>query len=137
MPKKTLRPPAAAPGARNVNVALRDTLYPARALALAATAEWRAVTACPLRYVAGDAFLAGLAALYAGEGAVVYGDAAATPWVDPAALARAGFVVLAERREELPAGVSRSAAFTLRASGAAAGGRTVFFGIVAPQAACR
>ena len=126
------RQPRALDGARRL-----DTLYPAHALAQAATAEWRAATACPLRFVAGDSFLAGLAALYAGEGAVVYGDAASTPWVDPATLARAGFVVLAERREDLPAGVSRQATFTLRAPGAAAGGRTVFFGIVAPRAACR
>ena len=50
-----------------------DTLYPAAGLARAMTAQWRTAVgpACPLRYVSGNVYLAGLAALHAGEGAVV------------------------------------------------------------------
>ena len=96
-----------------------------------------AAAPCLLRYVAGDAYLAGLAALYGGAGAVVYGDAAGTPWVDAASLARDGHVALVYEREQLPAGAARVSAFTLAAARAPHVGRTIYVVVVPPAAPCR
>jgi 4-amino-4-deoxy-L-arabinose transferase-like glycosyltransferase len=108
-----------------------DTLYPARGLARVVAAEWRAASGCPLRYVAGDAYLDG------GGDAVVYDSAAATPWVDAAALARAGHVAVVDAPQHIPAGARRVSAFTLGTVREPRVGKTVYTAVVAPAATCR
>lgn len=73
-----------------------DRIYPARQLAAQVQASWEAATNCPLKYVIGPGFEAGLVSVYSGLYPVVLeaGDFGKSPWVDPADLARRGAVVM-------------------------------------------
>jgi 4-amino-4-deoxy-L-arabinose transferase-like glycosyltransferase len=94
-----------------------DTMYPAQRIADAAFAHWSARTTCPLVYVGGDEFLAGMASVYAPERPVgasparplVYNSPAATPWIAPEALARSGILYIVDEDETLPEGLEPEA----------------------------
>ena len=115
-----------------------DTLYPARGLARAVAAEWQAVAgACPLRYVSGSVYPAGLAALYGGEGAAVYEGPAETPWIDAGRLARDGRVVVADRRADIPAAATRVREYAYGSLREPSAGRSFYIAVVPPSAPCR
>jgi 4-amino-4-deoxy-L-arabinose transferase-like glycosyltransferase len=73
-----------------------DRIWPGRALAQAVVADWKSVTACPLKYVVGPGFAAGLVSVYSGQYPVVLedGDYRKSPWVDRADLERSGAVLI-------------------------------------------
>jgi 4-amino-4-deoxy-L-arabinose transferase-like glycosyltransferase len=75
-----------------------DRIYPANELALQALASWRAVTTCPLKYVAGPGFEAGLVSVYSGAYPQVREEGARmkSPWIDEADFLRSGAIVLAQ-----------------------------------------
>jgi hypothetical protein len=77
-----------------------DRIYPASELASQALASWRAVTGCPLKYVAGPGFEAGLVSVYSGIYPQVLedGGAARSPWIDELDLQRSGAVLLVAGR---------------------------------------
>jgi 4-amino-4-deoxy-L-arabinose transferase-like glycosyltransferase len=71
-----------------------DQWYPAQSLADAVVQDWRRQTNCPLRYVVGPTYEAGMVSVYSGQNPVVYemGDPVRSPWVDAADLKRSGAV---------------------------------------------
>jgi 4-amino-4-deoxy-L-arabinose transferase-like glycosyltransferase len=71
-----------------------DRAYPAKALADIVVADWEKVTACPLKYVVGPSFEAGMISVYSGLSPAVLeeGDFHKSPWVEPKDLARSGAV---------------------------------------------
>jgi hypothetical protein len=75
-----------------------DRIYPASELASQALASWRAVTTCPLKYVAGPGFEAGLVSVYSGAYPQVReeGSRMRSPWIDEADFLRSGAIVLAQ-----------------------------------------
>jgi hypothetical protein len=77
-----------------------DRIYPAAELASQALASWRAVTGCPLKYVAGPGFEAGLVSVYSGlyPQVVEDGGRARSPWIDESDLHRSGAVLLVAGR---------------------------------------
>lgn len=83
-----------------------DTLYPAQRLAGAAVGHWTDSTSCPLKYVSGDGFDAGLVALYSGGRLAVFESEAATPWVLADDIKRRGALYVLAEGDEVPAGVT-------------------------------
>jgi 4-amino-4-deoxy-L-arabinose transferase-like glycosyltransferase len=73
-----------------------DTAYPAQQLALAVRRDWESATTCPLKFVAGPSFEAGLVSVYSGSYAKVLedGDFRKSPWIDPLDMQRDGWVAL-------------------------------------------
>lgn len=90
-----------------------DTMYPARRLARAAVQHWRETTDCPLRYVAGTVFDAGLVSLYSGGRLEVFDTESATPWVRPEELRRRGALYVIDDNDPVPPGVTHVAMFDL------------------------
>lgn len=91
-----------------------DTMYPARRIADAALAHWRARTSCPLNYVGGDVFIAGLVSLYSNAGHPrVYDGPVGTPWIDPGALALDGMLYVVDENDTLPPGLEPPEVFDL------------------------
>lgn len=82
-----------------------DTMYPARRLARTAVAHWAAKTECPLRYVEGSVFDAGLVSLYSGGQVLVFDSDRATPWVRPDELRRDGALFVLDEGDPVPEGV--------------------------------
>lgn len=114
-----------------------DTMYPARRLARAAVAHWSEVTECPLRYVAGDEFDAGLVSLYSDGDLEVFDTEAATPWVRADDLRRRGALYVIDGGDAVPAGVTHVIAFDLvpgNRQGRAP--KTVRLGVQMPEQAC-
>jgi hypothetical protein len=74
----------------------QDVYWPAEDLASRVVADWRAHTACPMRYVVGAPLPAGLVSAYSGLNPVVVedGDISKTPWVSKAAMQEAGYVLI-------------------------------------------
>lgn len=115
-----------------------DTMYPARRLARTAVAHWRETTGCPLRYVAGTVFDAGLVSLYSGGSLEVFDTESATPWVRQDDMRRRGALYVLDDGDQVPAGVTDLVAFHLvpgHAAGASA--RKIRLGILRPAVACR
>ena len=114
-----------------------DTMYPAQRLAHAAIAHWAANTDCPLRYVEGTVFDAGLVALYSGGELEVFDTANATPWVHPSDLRRDGALVVLDQQDAVPPGVSHIVDFDL-VPGDRHGrpAKTIRLGILMPRQAC-
>jgi hypothetical protein len=114
-----------------------DTMYPARRLARSAVAHWSATTACPLRYVAGTVFDAGLVSLYSGGRLQVFDTERATPWISPESLQRHGALYVLDQADAVPAGVSHVVDFDL-APGDRSGrpAKTIKLGVSMPQQAC-
>ena len=73
-----------------------DQFYPAQRLADAVMQSWKQTTPCPLRYVVGGTYEAGMVSVYSGQNPVVFegGSLERSPWVDLADLKRAGAVHL-------------------------------------------
>ena len=115
-----------------------DTVYPAQRMADVAMAEWHKATHCPLHYVAGPSFQAGLVSLYSGGTAVVVEDSSESPWVDPAQMLKEGTLYVVEGDEPLPDGVTAVRTLPLAPPQRAASAvRTITFGIRPPQVPCR
>ena len=115
-----------------------DTMYPARRLARAAVAHWSASTTCPLRYVAGTVFDAGLVSLYSGGQLQVFDSQQATPWVRPEELQHRGAIYVLAEGDGVPAGVTNLVAFDL-VTGDHHGrpAKTIRLGVLLPQQPCR
>jgi 4-amino-4-deoxy-L-arabinose transferase-like glycosyltransferase len=115
-----------------------DTEFPAQRLADAAVARWNAATSCPLRFTAGDPFLAGLVSVYSGlNPAVFYGDES-TPWISARDLAQAGALFAVEARSQLPAGVTVVELFkSVPDEAGRRAARTVYLGVLPPAADCK
>ncbi len=80
----------------------RKAHFPGAMLAQAATGEWHRLTGKPLRYVAGDTWLAGNIGFYSPDRPSVFIDADLTrsPWIDTMALSRAGALLVWSVRRE-------------------------------------
>jgi hypothetical protein len=88
----------------------QDSRYPAQQLADAIRHDWQDDTPCPLAFVVGPPFEAGLVSVYNGGTAAVLedGDFDKSPWISPSELKRMGAVYLAAKPSELPShGVTR------------------------------
>ena len=90
-----------------------DTAYPARRLARTAVAHWAQATKCPLRYVEGSVFDAGLVSLYSGGQVQVFDSERATPWVRTEDLQRDGALFVLDPGDPVPPGVTHLLAFDL------------------------
>ena len=86
-----------------------DTAYPAQQVALAVRNDWSSTTNCPLKFVAGPSFEAGLVSVYSGGHAKVLEDAdfLKSPWIDPIEMQSAGYVMM--QRDVVPGGHAASA----------------------------
>jgi 4-amino-4-deoxy-L-arabinose transferase-like glycosyltransferase len=114
-----------------------DTIYPARRLARAAVSHWRNATSCPLRYVAGTEFDAGLVSLYSGGTLKVFDSARATPWVQPEDVVRRGALYVLDENDVVPPGVSDVVTFSLvRGDSFGRPARTIKLGVLMPQLPC-
>ena len=116
-----------------------DTMYPARRLARAAVAHWREASDCPLRYVAGSGFDAGLVSLYSGGKLEVFDTESATPWVHPDDLRRRGALYVLDQTDAVPPGVTDVVTFDLARPGRTGGARSqrvVKIGILPPAGDC-
>ncbi len=71
-----------------------DQFYPAQDLADTLMAQWREVTPCPLRFVVGPTYEAGMVSVYSGANPAVLeiGMHERSPWVDLSALHQAGAI---------------------------------------------
>jgi hypothetical protein len=114
-----------------------DTMYPARRLARAAVAHWSRTTECPLRYVAGTVFDAGLVSLYSGGHLEVFDTESATPWVRPDDLHRRGALYVLDEHDAVPPGVTDVIAFNL-VPGNRHGrpSKTIKLGVMRPEQPC-
>ena len=90
-----------------------DTAYPARRLARTAVAHWAQATKCPLHYVAGSVFDAGLVSLYSGGRVQVFDSERATPWVRAEDLQRDGALFVLDAGDPVPLSVTHLLAFDL------------------------
>lgn len=88
-----------------------DRLMPASRLAEAVLRDWRAHSACPLRYVIGDGFTAGLVSAYSGQYPQVLEDIDfdKSPWIDRAQLREDGAVLVTSPQPLLPLGAQAGA----------------------------
>jgi 4-amino-4-deoxy-L-arabinose transferase-like glycosyltransferase len=73
-----------------------DRVWPGSLLAHTVLADWQSETSCPLKYVVGPGFPAGLVSVYSGQYPVVLeqGDYSKSPWVDRADLENSGAVMV-------------------------------------------
>jgi hypothetical protein len=112
-------------------------MYPARRLARAAVSHWRSTTTCPLRFVAGTVFDAGLVSLYSGGTLTVFDSERATPWVAPQDLRRWGALYVLDQSDAVPSGVGSIATFDIaRADQIGRIARTIKLGVLLPQQPC-
>jgi len=115
-----------------------DTVYPAQRMADAAMKVWRDTTSCPLRYVAGPSFQAGLVSLYSGGTAAVFEGATESPWIDPLDMRRLGALYVVEGEQALPHGIAPALRFSLapdEKTGRKA--RSITIGVQPPEQPCR
>ncbi|MDP9043414.1 MAG: glycosyltransferase family 39 protein [Pseudomonadota bacterium] len=115
-----------------------DTMYPARRLARTAVAHWSEKTDCPLRYVAGTVFDAGLVSLYSGGSLEVFDTESATPWVHPEDLHRRGALYVLDQGDAVPPGVTDVVTFNLVPPSRARGlsPKIIKLGILRPTGPC-
>ena len=115
-----------------------DTAYPARRLARAAVAHWSATTNCPLRFVEGSVFDAGLVSLYSGGQIQVFDSDKATPWIRPDDLQRDGALFVLDDGDPVPPNVGNLLVFDFvpgdRLKGRPA--KIVTFGVRLPAKPC-
>jgi hypothetical protein len=78
--------------------------YPSRLLVEPTLSAWRSVTSCPLRYVVGPSFEAGIVAAFSGQNPQVFEDAnlIKSPWIDPAEVDDFGAIHLSADPDDLP-----------------------------------
>ena len=114
-----------------------DTMYPARRLARAAVAHWSETTDCPLRYVAGTVFDAGLVSLYSGGSLEVFDTEPATPWVRPEDLQRSGAIYVLDDKDPVPPGVTDVVEFDLvRGQRGRPAAKVIKLGVLRPAQPC-
>lgn len=114
-----------------------DTMYPARRLARAAVAHWAETTKCPMRYVAGTVFDAGLVSLYSGGSLEVFDTESATPWVKPEDLSRYGALYVLDDDDAVPAGVTNVILFdVVRGDRRGRPAKTIKMGVLPPAVPC-
>jgi 4-amino-4-deoxy-L-arabinose transferase-like glycosyltransferase len=115
-----------------------DWTYPARALAAAATRDWQAQTNCPLRYVAGPGYEAGVIAAFSGQAPRVFEGSSKllSPWIDTADLATRGSIVVAHRRDALPANAVLTGSLRVTQAERPRRAAEVFWAVVRPTVAC-
>jgi 4-amino-4-deoxy-L-arabinose transferase-like glycosyltransferase len=116
-----------------------DQFYPAQALADAVLHSWQQTTACPLRYVVGGTYEAGMVSVYSGQNPVVFevGSPQRSPWVKLDSLQRAGAVYLYnEPPQQGPVALPvHTLAFKLPGNDTSL--YDVYWTVVAPTASCR
>lgn len=113
----------------------QDSHYPAQALADAVRHDWHDATSCPLAYVVGPTFEAGIVSVYNGGTAAVLEDGAfvKSPWIEPSDLQRRGAVYVAAYPTGLPSqGVAR-AGFLDVGSASPAPKDLVYWAVVPPK----
>jgi 4-amino-4-deoxy-L-arabinose transferase-like glycosyltransferase len=126
-----VRGPQAMAAARRI-----DNAFPGRRMADAAQAQWRSVTNCPLRYVAGD-FEAGLISAFSASSPVVFVSAVASPWVHPADLRERGALYAVPALADLPPGVQAVRDLDLSPEASPVpGARHVVLAVQAPTRPC-
>lgn len=111
-----------------------DQFYPAQALADAVMRDWQRATPCPLRYVVGPTYEAGMVSVYSGANPAVLeaGQSALSPWIDLADLQQAGAVYVGHSSAELPVGLTpRQQEF--RPAGSERSAYDVYWAIAAPR----
>jgi hypothetical protein len=114
-----------------------DTAYPARRLARTAVAHWAGATRCPLHYVEGSVFDAGLVSLYSGGHIQVFDSDHATPWVRAEDLQRDGALFVLDAGDPVPPGVTNLLVFDLvPANRLGLTGKTLTLGIRLPARPC-
>jgi len=114
-----------------------DTVYPAQRMADAAMGVWRSTTSCPLRFVAGPSFQAGLISLYSGGTAAVFEGATESPWIDPAEMRRQGALYVVEGEQPLPRGIAPALRFSLAPDEKTGrGARSITIGVQPPEQRC-
>jgi hypothetical protein len=87
-----------------------DRIYPAQALADQATLDWRKATRCPLKYVVGPTYEAGIISLYSGSFPAVKeeqvdGDPAKSPWIKSSDIATYGAIQVWIQPDKAPVGI--------------------------------
>jgi 4-amino-4-deoxy-L-arabinose transferase-like glycosyltransferase len=88
-----------------------DANYPAQKLADAVRRDWQDDTSCPLAYVVGPSFEAGIVSVYNGGTAAVLEDGVyiKSPWIKPADIQLRGAAYLGNAPNQLPSeGVTRT-----------------------------
>ena len=110
-----------------------DTAYPGRRLARTAVAHWATATTCPLHYVEGSVFDAGLVSLYSGGRVQVFDSDRATPWVRAEDLQRDGALFVLDEGDAVPAGVTNLMVFDLVPGRP---GKTLTLGVRMPGRPC-
>jgi hypothetical protein len=113
-----------------------DTMYPARRLARTAVAHWSETTNCPLRFVEGSVFDAGLVSLYSGGQILVFDSDRATPWVRAEDLQRDGALFVLDAGDAVPAGVTNLVAFDLVPKRAGPARKALRLGVRLPARPC-
>lgn len=110
-----------------------DRAYPARQLTEAVLKDWQHLTACPLKFIVGPSFEAGIVSVYSGSYPQVLeqGDFSKSPWIDPERLRQAGSVVLGYAGDDAP--LAHSLMVPLRGKRST---HRVSWSIVAPGAPC-
>jgi hypothetical protein len=112
-----------------------DLNYPAQALADAVQRDWNDDTLCPLRFVVGPSFEAGMISVYTGgqAGVVEDGSFKKSPWIRPEDAQRFGAVYVSADPAELPSnGVSR-VGFMDVTSVSGAGKSPIYWAIAPPE----
>ena len=113
-----------------------DTAYPGRRLARTAVAHWATATRCPLHYVEGSVFDAGLVSLYSGGKVQVFDSDRATPWVRAEDLQRDGALFVLDEGDAVPAGVTNLMLFDLVPNRVGLAGKTLTLGVRLPAQPC-
>jgi len=114
-----------------------DRVWPAKELAAAALADWQAATDCPLKYVVGPSFPAGLVSVYSGLYPAVLeaGDQNKSPWIDAADLQEAGALIVSGPLPIDQPLASDMHSFAVPAKPSEGGRAQVQWAILAPHAA--
>ena len=114
-----------------------DTAYPARRLARTAVAHWASATNCPLHYVEGSVFDAGLVSLYSGGHIQVFDSDHATPWLRAENLQRDGALFVLDEGDPVPPGVTNLLVFDLVPNNRLGlKGKTLTLGVRLPAQPC-
>lgn len=111
-----------------------ERIFPAQALADQAKQDWQKATHCPLKYVVGPAFEAGVISLYSGSFPAVLenGDPLKSPWVDLSDLAASGAIEVWTSNDSAP--VAGAADGSMNIGDAQ---QTVYWQIHLPQRPCK
>ncbi|MCX7087355.1 MAG: glycosyltransferase family 39 protein [Methylococcales bacterium] len=84
-----------------------DRIFPAQALANQAALDWQKATDCPLKFVIGSPFEAGLVSLYSGSFPAVLeeGNFKKSPWIKPSEIVRYGYIQVWSKAEDAVEGI--------------------------------